>query len=91
MENSSRKNKKIRQGTVVGNAMDKTAVILIERLVKHPVYKKTVKFSKKFHCHDEKNECKIGENVQIIECKPISKLKRWRLFKIISKNLKKEQ
>ena len=86
MENKSRKNKKLKQGTVVNNVMDKTVVVLIERLVKHPIYKKTVKFSKKFHCHDEQNQCEIGDHVQIIECKSISKLKHWRLFKIISKS-----
>ena len=86
MENKSRKNKKLRQGVVVSNSMDKTIAVLVERIIKHPVYKKTVKFSKKFQCHDPENKCKLGDLVQIVECKPISKHKRWRLLGITKKN-----
>ena len=80
-----RKNKKLRQGVVVSNSMDKTAVVLIKRTVKHPVYKKTVRLSKKFCFHDQDNSCNVGDLIRIVECKPISKLKRWRLLDIIKK------
>jgi small subunit ribosomal protein S17 len=86
VEQKTRKNKQVRQGTVVSSINDKTVVVLIKRLIKHPVYKKTVKFSKKFHCHDSENQCKVGDEVQIVECKPISKLKRWRLLKVLNTN-----
>lgn len=78
-----RKNKKVRQGTVISNKMRKTAVLLVEQTIKHPIYKRTIKFSKKFQFHDEENSCNIGDKVQIIECKPISKHKHWRLLEII--------
>ena len=72
-------------GSVVSDKMDKSAVVLIERKVKHPIYGKFVKKSTKLHIHDENNECAIGDTVQITECRPISKTKSWKLVKIIEK------
>ncbi len=69
--------KKIYSGTVVSNKMDKTVVVAVTRLFQHPVYKKTVKRVTKFKAHDEKNACKIGDVVKIIETRPLSKEKRW--------------
>ena len=72
-------------GSVVSDKMDKSAVVLIERKVKHPIYGKFVKKSTKLHIHDENNECAVGDTVQITECRPISKTKSWTLVKIIEK------
>lgn len=69
--------KKVYTGTVVSNKMDKTVVVAVTRLFQHPVYKKTVKRVTKFKAHDEKDTCQIGDVVQIIETKPLSKEKRW--------------
>jgi len=73
-------------GVVVSDKMDKTIVVRVERQFKHPLYKKIIRRHKKFKAHDEKNECKIGDLVQIQECKPISKHKRWILTRIIEKS-----
>jgi len=79
--------KKIRtvEGIVLSDKMDKTATILIERKVKHPLYGKFVKRSTKLHIHDENNECKIGDTVTVTECRPVSKSKTWKLFEIVEK------
>ena len=71
--------KRVLQGTVVSDKNDKTIVVKVERRLLHPVFKKTVRLSKKYHAHDEKNEAKIGEIVRIEETRPSSKLKRWAL------------
>ncbi len=71
--------------SVVSDKMDKSAVVLIERKVKHPIYGKFVKKSTKLHIHDENNECGIGDTVQITECRPISKTKSWKLVKVVEK------
>ena len=63
--------------------MDKSIVVKIDRKIKHPIYKKTIKRSKKYIVHDEQNECKIGDLVQIAECRPLSKKKRFRLYKLL--------
>jgi len=76
---------RIQTGSVVSDRMDKSAVVLIERKVKHPIYGKFVKKSTKLHIHDENNECGIGDTVQITECRPISKTKSWKLVKIVEK------
>ena len=76
---------RIQTGSVVSDKMDKSAVVLIERRVKHPVYGKFVKKSTRLHIHDENNECAIGDTVQITECRPISKTKSWKLVKIVEK------
>jgi len=71
---------KLQSGIVVDNKMDKSIVVKIERKIQHPLYKKTIKRSKKYIAHDEQNECKVGDLVQIAECRPLSKRKRYRLF-----------
>ena len=72
---------KLQSGVVVSNNMDKSIVVKIDRKIKHPIYKKTIKRSKKYIAHDEKNECQIGDLVQIAECRALSKRKRFRLYK----------
>ena len=72
-------------GSVVSDKMDKSAVVMIERRVKHPVYGKFMKKSTKLHIHDENNECGIGDTVQISECRPISKTKSWKLVRVVEK------
>ncbi len=73
------------QGNVVSAAMDKTITVMVERQVKHPLYKKYIRRSTKFHAHDENNECGVGDVVRIEECRPISKHKCWRLVEVMSK------
>jgi len=77
--------RKIRVGVVSSNKMDKSIVVKVERKVKHPLYGKFVKKSTKFHAHDEKNECSIGDTVKISETRPMSKTKRWRLVEVVEK------
>ena len=72
--------KRILQGVVVSNANEKTAVVRVERRVKHPVLGKVVRQSKRYHAHDEGNACQVGDVVHIEECPPISRLKRWRVI-----------
>ena len=74
-------NRKSREGTVISNKMDKTATVLIERLVEHPVYHRVVRKSKKVLVHDENNDCQVGDKVRIVETRPLSKRKRWRVVK----------
>lgn len=80
-----RKLRKQRVGLVVSNKMDKTIAVEIERRLQHPIYGKYVKKSKKFIAHDENNECTIGDTVRIMETRPLSRRKRWRLVEIIEK------
>jgi small subunit ribosomal protein S17 len=75
--------KKKRVGTVVSDKMDKTVTVEVERLVRHPIYKKYIRRKANYHAHDEKNECRMGDRVAIVECRPLSKLKRWRVKEII--------
>jgi small subunit ribosomal protein S17 len=77
--------RKTRIGLVTSNRMDKTITVAVERKVKHPIYGKFVKKTTKFHAHDEKNECTIGDTVRIMETRPLSKLKRWRLVEVVEK------
>ena len=77
--------RKVRQGVVTSNKMDKTIVIAAKFKEKHPIYGKFVNKTKKYHAHDEKNECGIGDTVRIMETRPLSKMKRWRLVRIIEK------
>ena len=72
--------KRILQGTVVSAASEKTIVVNVDRRVRHPLYKKTITRSSKFHAHDENNNYKIGDKVRIVECKPISKKKTWTVL-----------
>lgn len=77
--------RKQRTGIVVSNKMDKTIAVKVERRLKHPLYGKFVKRSKKFIAHDEENTCNIGDRVRIMETRPLSKMKRWRLVEIIER------
>src|SRR6266516_2569660 len=77
----SRRQQKV--GRVVSNKMDKTIVVVVETLKKHRIYKRTYKQTKRFQAHDEENICQIGDLVRIEECRPLSKMKRWRLIEII--------
>ena len=77
--------RKIRVGVVTSSKMDKTITVEAERKVMHPQYGKYLKKTTKFHAHDEKNECNIGDTVKIMETRPLSKLKRWRLVEIVEK------
>ncbi len=77
--------RKTRVGVVSSNKMDKTIVVKIERKIKHPLYGKFLKKSTSFHAHDEKNECSIGDTVRIMETRPMSKTKRWRLVEVVEK------
>ncbi|MCS7017662.1 MAG: 30S ribosomal protein S17 [Cytophagales bacterium] len=80
-----RKLRKTRVGVVVSNKMDKSIVVAVERRVKHPTYGKFMKKTTKFYAHDERNECLEGDTVKIMETRPLSKLKRWRLVEIIER------
>jgi small subunit ribosomal protein S17 len=77
--------RKTRIGVVSSNKMDKTVVVAVERKVQHPIYGKFLKKTTRFHAHDEKNECNIGDTVRIMESRPLSKTKRWRLVEIVEK------
>jgi small subunit ribosomal protein S17 len=81
----SRNLRKERTGIVVSNKMENTIVIAVKRKVKHPMYGKFVNRTSKFYAHDEKNECNVGDTVKIMETRPLSKLKRWRLVEIIER------
>lgn len=76
---------RIQTAAVISDRMDKSATVLIERKVKHPIYGKFVKKSTKLHIHDENNECGIGDTVHIAECRPMSKTKSWTLVKVVVK------
>ena len=77
--------RKTRTGVVTSSKMDKTITVAVERKVKHPIYGKFVKKTTKFHAHDEQNACGIGDVVRIMETRPLSKTKRWRLVEIVEK------
>ncbi len=81
----SRNLRKERTGVVISNKMDKTVTIAVHRKVKHPLYGKFIKKTTKFSVHDEKNDCGIGDTVKIMETRPLSKNKRWRLVEIIER------
>lgn len=80
-----RKTRKSRIGLVTSDKMDKTITVAVERKVKHPIYGKFLKKTTKFHAHDESNQCGIGDTVRIMEIRPLSKTKRWRLVEVIEK------
>ena len=77
--------RKIKTGVVVSDKMQKTIVVRVERLTRHPLYKKIIRRFKKFKAHDEKNSAKTGDTVKIVESRPLSKDKRWRLLEVINK------
>jgi len=80
-----RKTRRIQDGTVISDKMDKTIVVLVERRTQHPVYKRTVKRSQKFMAHDEENTCRVGDRVEIIESRPHSKNKKWRVRRVLER------
>ena len=82
---TERKLRKQRIGVVSSNKMDKTITVLVERRLKHPIYGKFVKKSKKFMAHDEANDCNIGDTVRIMETRPLSKNKRWRVVEVLER------
>ncbi|MCY4285107.1 MAG: 30S ribosomal protein S17 [Thiotrichales bacterium] len=70
-------------GRVIGDKMEKTVTVLIERRVKHPLYKKYVRRSTKIHAHDEAGECSVGDSVSVVQCRPLSRTKTWRVLEVI--------
>ncbi len=82
---AERSSRKVRIGKVVSDKMDKTAVVSVENFISHKLYGKSIKMSKKYKAHDENNECKVGDKVKIMETRPLSKDKRWRVVEIIEK------
>ncbi|RJQ53566.1 MAG: 30S ribosomal protein S17 [Actinobacteria bacterium] len=82
---AERGTRKVRVGTVVSSAPDKTCIVAVEQRVQHPLYNKGMTRTSKFHAHDENNECGVGDVVKIMETRPVSKKKRWRLVSIVEK------
>jgi small subunit ribosomal protein S17 len=82
---SERLSRKTRVGRVISDKMEKTVVVAVERLERHRLYKKTIRRTTKFKAHDENNECRVGDQVQIMETRPLSKDKRWRIVSVIKK------
>jgi len=85
MDKTTERKRITQTGIVVSHAMDKTVVVEVEQRNPHPVYKRIVRRSNRFKCHDEKNECQTGDKVRIIESRPLSKQKRWRVKEIVAK------
>jgi small subunit ribosomal protein S17 len=79
--------RKILLGEVVSNRMQKTITVKVERRLRHPIYERVIKRSKKFHAHDEHNQCQIGDLVRIVESRPLSKTKCWRLLEIVRRRI----
>ena len=77
--------RKTRVGQVISDKMDKTVVVSVQRLIRHPLYGRIIKLSNKFKAHDETNECRVGDKVKIMETRPLSKDKRWRVVSILEK------
>ncbi|MHC4076815.1 MAG: 30S ribosomal protein S17 [Planctomycetota bacterium] len=82
---TARRARKVQVGKVTSAKMDKSITVVVERKVRHPVYEKYVRRQTRLHAHDEKNEAKVGDTVEVMAARPISKLKRWRLVKIVAK------
>lgn len=85
MSDSTQNQPRTLQGSVTSNKMDKTITVMVERRVLHPLYKKYMRRSTKFHAHDENNECNIGDTVEIAACAPMSKTKNWTLSNIVER------
>ena len=81
----ARGKRKVRQGRVVSEKMDKTAVVAVENRVRHPLYGRIVRRTKKFKAHDETNDCHVGDLVEIAECRPVSKEKSWRVTRVVER------
>jgi small subunit ribosomal protein S17 len=84
-EKTARGRRKLMQGRVVSEASDKSVVVEVQTRKQHPLFRKMVKRSKRFMAHDEKNECRVGDTVRIMETRPLSKRKRWRLLEIVER------
>jgi small subunit ribosomal protein S17 len=84
MATEIKKHLKEREGVVVSAKMEKTIVVRVDRRTRHPVYGKIIKLSKKYYAHDEKKQAKVGDRVRIVESRPLSRLKRWRLIEVIA-------
>jgi small subunit ribosomal protein S17 len=82
---SDRGTRPVRQGKVVSDKMTKTVVVAVENLVRHPLYGRTLRRTTKFKAHDEKDECRVGDTVEITDCRPISREKRWRVSRIVER------
>ena len=82
---AQRNNRRVLRGTVSSDKMDKTITVVVERLYKHPKYEKYMRRHKKYHAHDEANDANQGDVVEIVECRPTSKNKRWRLAKVVER------
>jgi small subunit ribosomal protein S17 len=80
-----RNKRKVREGWVISSRMNKTIVVAVERRFRHPQYEKVIRRTSKLYAHDEKNECQIGDKVKVMETRPLSKLKRWRLLTVLKK------
>jgi small subunit ribosomal protein S17 len=82
---AERNRRKVRVGKVISDKMDKTAVVTIDRVIKHPTYKRYIRRTKKYVIHDEENQCKVGDIVRFMETRPLSKSKRWRLLEVVER------
>ena len=82
-ENTESKQRQTLQGHVVSDKMDKTVVVEVEKTVMHPLYQRYMRRRKKYHAHDETNDCKVGDQVKITSCRPLSKTKRWRVSEVV--------
>ncbi len=87
LASGERKTRKVRTGVVVSDKADKTVTVLIERRISHPLYGKGMARSKKYHAHDENNEYRVGDTVRIVETRPLSKTKRWRVLDLIERQV----
>lgn len=86
MENETERGlRKMRVGKIVSEKMNKTIVVSVDRAYSHPLYKKTIRRSKHYYAHDETNDCRLGDTVRIVECRPLSKLKRWRVTEVLNR------
>jgi small subunit ribosomal protein S17 len=90
MEATTRNARRVIEGVVVSDKMAKTITVLIERTYKHPKYKKYVRKQKKYHAHDERDEAQVGDRVEIRACRPLSRLKRWTLVRVVEKAVQVE-
>ena len=85
MERATNSRKTVKVGTVVSGGSDKTVVVRVDNMVMHKLYHRFIQRTNKFMAHDEKNECQVGDRVQIIECRPLSRNKRWRVAKVVER------
>ena len=89
VEQAPRANRKERVGCVISDKMDKTIVVLVERRIRHPRYEKVITRVSRFYAHDEKDEARMGDRVRIVETRPLSRLKRWRLIEVLERGVEK--